>query len=280
MSELIRRGAQPPSGVSEKIVVYERAPAPAGDDRPLVSLVSLFAMVAVWEGVSRLGWVSSLFLPPPTAVLGEALRMLGTGELARHLGVSLVRIGAGFALGAGMATALGLVLGTSRVAEAVGNPLIAATYPIPKIALLPLMILWLGIGEAPKIVMIALGVFFPVVINTYAGVRDTDPLMVKAARSLGASRGQVVGKVLLPSALPMILAGYRLGAGIALLLVVSAEMINATTGIGFLILNSGDLMLTGKLMVGLVLLSLLGLASTGGIRLLERYLVPWRQDFR
>jgi NitT/TauT family transport system permease protein len=191
-----------------------------------------------------------------------------------------MRIGAGFALGAGTGTALGLVLGTSRVVEAMGNPLIAATYPIPKIALLPLMILWLGIGEAPKIAMIALGVFFPVVINTYAGVRGTDPLMVKAARSLGAGRRQVVGKVLLPSALPMILAGYRLGAGIALLLVVSAEMINATTGIGFLILNSGDLMLTGKLMVGLVLLSLLGLASAWGLRLLEGYLVPWRQEFR
>lgn len=172
------------------------------------------------------------------------------------------------------------MLGTSRRLEAVGNPLIAATYPIPKIALLPLMILWLGIGEAPKVAMIALGVFFPVVINTYAGVRDTEPLMVKAATSLGAGRGQVIAKVLLPSALPMILAGYRLGAGIALLLVVSAEMINATTGIGFLILHSGDLMLTGKLMVGLVLLSLLGLGSTWALRALEAYLVPWREDFR
>jgi NitT/TauT family transport system permease protein len=163
---------------------------------------------------------------------------------------------------------------------ALGNPLIAATYPIPKIALLPLMILWLGIGEAPKVAMIALGVFFPVVINAYAGVQGTDPLMVKAARSLGAGRWQVLLKVVLPSALPTILAGYRLGAGIALLLVVSAEMINATSGIGFLILHSGDLMLTAKLMVGLAVLSFLGLASTWGLRALEAWLVPWREDRR
>lgn len=266
--------------MAEKIVVYEGAPGLAADEHRVLSLASLAGLLALWEGLGRLGWVSPLFLPPPSAVAVEAGRMVASGELARHLGISLARIGLGFALGALTGTAIGLLLGTSRRLEAVGNPLIAATYPIPKIALLPLMILWLGIGEAPKVAMIALGVFFPVVINTYAGVRDTEPLMVKAATSLGAGRGQVIAKVLLPSALPMILAGYRLGAGIALLLVVSAEMINATTGIGFLILHSGDLMLTGKLMVGLVLLSFLGLGSTWALRALEAYLVPWREDFR
>jgi NitT/TauT family transport system permease protein len=128
--------------------------------------------------------------------------------------------------------------------------------------------------------MIALGVFFPVVINTCAGVRGTEPLLVKAARSLGARRGQVLLKVVLPSALPTIFAGYRLGAGMALLLVVSAEMINATAGIGFLVLNSGDLMLTAKLMVGLAVLSLLGLGSVWGLRLLEAWLLPWREEGR
>lgn len=266
--------------MAEKIVVYEGAPGLAGGEHRLLTAVSLAGLLGLWEGLTHLGWVSPLFLPAPTAVVVEAGRMLASGELARHLGISLLRIGLGFALGAAAGTALGLALATSRRLEAVGNPLIAATYPIPKIALLPLMILWLGIGEAPKVAMIALGVFFPVVINTYAGVRDTEPLMVKAATSLGAAPRQVIAKVLLPSALPMILAGYRLGAGIALLLVVSAEMINATAGIGFLILHSGDLMLTGKLMVGLALLSLLGLGSTWALRALEAYLVPWREDFR
>jgi NitT/TauT family transport system permease protein len=258
-------------------VVYEGAPAPGEQPAWLLGGVALAVVGLAWEGVARLGWVPALFLPAPTAVLAEAARMAWSGELWRHLGVSLVRVGLGLGLGAAVGTALGLLLGSSRVLWAIGNPVIAATYPIPKIALLPLMILWLGIGETPKVAMIALGVFFPVVINAYAGVRGTDPLMVKAARSLGASRGQVILKVVLPSALPTILAGYRLGAGIALLLVVSAEMINATAGIGFLILHSGDLMLTGKLMVGLVTLSLLGLASTWGLRALEAWLAPWKE---
>lgn len=269
-----------PASVAERTVVYDGAPAAGRDGARLAGVAAVLGLVLLWEGGTRLGLVSPLFLPPPTAVAAEAARMLASGELARHLGVSVARILTGFALGAALGTAAGLLLGASRLAEAIGNPLIAATYPIPKIALLPLLILWLGIGEAPKVAMIALGVFFPVAINTYAGVRDTEPLMVKAATSLGAARAQVLAKVVLPSALPMILAGYRLGAGIALLLVVSAEMINATSGIGFLILHSGDLMLTGKLMVGLALLSLLGLASAWGLRALETHLVPWRQDFR
>jgi NitT/TauT family transport system permease protein len=254
----------------------------ASAERPawLIGGVALALLLLGWEGIARLDWVPALFLPAPTAVIAEAGRMAQSGELWRHLAVSLARVGMGFAVGAAVGTALGLVLGVSRVVSAVANPIIAATYPIPKIALLPLMILWLGIGETPKIVMIALGVFFPVVINTYAGVRGTDPLMVKTAKSLGAGPWQVVRKVVLPSALPTILAGYRLGTGIALLLVVSAEMINATSGIGFLILNSGDLMLTGKLMVGLTVLSLLGLVSTWGLRALEAWLTPWNEDRR
>jgi ABC-type nitrate/sulfonate/bicarbonate transport system permease component len=266
--------------VAERVIVYEGTGAVDGRHRRLGGVTGIAVLLVVWEAATRVGWVPPLFLPPPSGVVVEAGRMLASGELARHLAASLMRIGLGFAIGALAGTGLGLALGASRLAEAVGNPLIAVTYPVPKIALLPLMILWLGIGEAPKVAMIALGVFFPVVINTYSGVRDTEPLMVKAATSLGARRRQVLLKVILPSALPLILAGYRLGAGIALLLVVSAEMISATAGIGFLILHAGDLMLTGKLMVGLLLLSVLGLASTWGLRALEAYLVPWREDFR
>jgi NitT/TauT family transport system permease protein len=263
-----------------RTVVYEGAPARAARPPWLLGAAALAVIALAWEAAARLQWVPPLFLPAPTAVFREAAAMARSGELGRHLGVSLARVGLGFGLGAAVGTMLGIGLGWSRTLWAVGNPVIAATYPIPKIALLPLMILWLGIGEAPKVTMIALGVFFPVVINTYAGVQGTDPLMVKAARSLGAGSWQIVQKVVLPSALPTILAGYRLGAGIALLLVVSAEMINATAGIGFLILHSGDLMLTGKLMVGLATLSILGLASTWALRGLEAWLAPWKEEGR
>ena len=272
--------ADGPSGRAHRRVRGRAGAAPRG--RPGFSAAAALALITLaWEAVrGGLGvGVPALFLPAPTAVLGEAVRMAWSGELGRHLGVSLARVGLGFGLGAAVGTVLGLALGSSRSLWAIGNPVIAATYPIPKIAPLPLMILWLGIGEAPKVTMIALGVFFPVVINTYAGVQGTDPLMVKAARSLGAGRWQVVLKGAPPSALPTILAGYRLGAGIALLLVVSAEMINAT-GDRLPILDSGDLMLTGKLMVGLATLSLLGLASTWALRGLEAWLTPWKEEAR
>ncbi|HXH84489.1 MAG TPA: ABC transporter permease subunit, partial [Candidatus Tectomicrobia bacterium] len=156
-------------------------------------------------------------------------------------------------------------------------PLIAATFPVPKIALLPLLILWLGIGEASKVAVIALGVFFPMAINTYAGVRHADPLLVRAAVSFGAGRTSLVRKVLLPSALPTIFAGLRLGAGTALLLLVAAEMIAASSGIGYLVLHAQNLMETTKLMVGIVLLSLLGVGSHWLLARVERLAIPWKE---
>jgi NitT/TauT family transport system permease protein len=184
----------------------------------------------------------------------------------------------GFGLGALGGVSVGLAVGVFSLAEAIGNPLIAATFPIPKIALLPLLILWLGIGEASKVAVIMLGVFFPMAINTYTGVRHADPLLIRAAVSLGAGRWSVIRKVMLPSALPMIFAGLKLGAGTSLLLLVAAEMIAASSGIGFLILNAQNLMETTKLMVGIVLLSLLGLASHWLLVRLERAALPWKVE--
>jgi len=138
--------------------------------------------------------------------------------------------------------------------------------------------LWLGIGEASKVAVITLGVFFPMAINTYTGVRHADPLLIRAAVSFGAGRWSLIRKVMLPSALPMVFAGLKLGAGTSLLLLVAAEMIAASSGIGFLVLNAQNLMETTKLMVGIVLLSLLGLASHWLLTRLERVAIPWRAD--
>jgi NitT/TauT family transport system permease protein len=209
-------------------------------------------------------------------VLSAAAEMLATGEMAVHIATSLQRIVLGFGLGALGGVTVGLAVGVFSLAEAIGNPLIAATFPIPKIALLPLLILWLGIGEASKVAVVALGVFFPMAINTYSGVRQADPLLIRAAVSFGAGRWSVIRKVILPSALPMVFAGLRLGAGIALLLLVAAEQIAADAGIGFLILQSGNLMETTKLMVGIVVLSLLGVLSHWGLSGLERAVIRWR----
>ena len=188
----------------------------------------------------------------------------------------LQRLAWGFVIGSVLGIAIGVAVGFFAVAEAIGTPLIAATFPIPKIALLPLLILWLGLGEPSKIAVIALGVFFPMAINTYAGVRQAEPLLIRAAVSFGAGRLSVIRKVVLPSALPMIVAGLRLAAGTALLLLVAAEMIAVESGVGFLVLHAGNIMATTKLMVGIVVLSLLGVLSHWGLGRLERALIPWR----
>ena len=153
------------------------------------------------------------------------------------------------------------------------DPLVALAYPIPKIALLPLIVLWLGIGEASKVAVIAVGAFFPVFISAVTGLRGTSPSLMRAAKSLGATRWQVIQKVMIPAALPVLFAGLRLAAGMSLLLVVSAEMIAATRGLGYLILYAGDLLQTTRLMAGIAVLSALGLVSTWGLRWVERLVV-------
>jgi NitT/TauT family transport system permease protein len=258
------------------IAVPDRARALQRREHPLARVLGLLGLLLLWEALTRTGWIPALFLPSPLGVLAAGLEMLRSGELLAHLATSLQRILLGFGLGALGGVAVGLAVGVFGLAEAIGNPLIAATFPIPKIALLPLLILWLGIGEASKVAVITLGVFFPMAINTYAGVRHADPQLVRAAVSFGAGRWSVIRKVMLPAALPMIFAGLKLGAGTSLLLLVAAEMIAADAGIGFLILNAQNLMETTTLMVGIVLLSLLGLASHWLLARLERVVIPWK----
>ena len=259
-----------------------RLPAAAGArvlerrEHPVARVVGLAGLLVLWELVTRTGWVPPLFLPSPLGVLAAGVEMVQSGELLTHVATSLGRILLGFGLGALGGVAVGLAVGVFSLAEAVGTPLIAATFPIPKIALLPLLILWLGIGEASKVAVITLGVFFPMAINTYAGVRQADPLLIRAAVSFGAGRWSVIRKVVVPSALPMVFAGLKLGAGTALLLLVAAEQIAADAGIGFLILQSGNLMETTQLMVGIVVLSLLGVASYWALGALERVVIRWR----
>ena len=241
-----------------------------------VSIVGVLVVLVLWEITSRSGLVSALYLPAPSAILLTGWDMVLSGELGRSLVASLYRIVLGFLVGGVAGILLGLLMGFSKVAGAVGNPIIYSIYAIPKIALLPLFILWLGIGEVSKVTIIALGVFFPVVINTYVGVSNVDPLLVKVAVSFKTNRLNVIRKVILPAALPTIFAGLKLAAGMSLLLLVSAEMIAAKEGIGALILHYGDLMLTTKLMVGVLTLSILGLIFNRGLDWLEKKLLPWQ----
>ena len=241
-----------------------------------VSIVSILCLLAIWELICQSGAVSSLFLPAPTAIISALLQMIADGEIGVSLAASLYRILAGFSIGSLIGLAVGLVTGTSALMDKIGTPIVNAIYPIPKIALLPLFILWLGIGELSKVTIIALGVFFPVAMNTYSGVKNVDTLLLKVAASFNASWWMTMKSVVLPNALPMIFAGLRLAAGTSLLLLVAAEMIAAQVGIGALILHYGDLMITDRLMAGVIVLSLLGIVFNLILQFLERKAIPWK----
>ena len=241
-----------------------------------VSVVSILCLLVIWELICQSGIVSSLFLPAPTAIISALLQMIADGEIGVSLAASLYRILAGFFIGSLVGLAVGLVTGTSALMDKIGTPIVNAIYPIPKIALLPLFILWLGIGELSKVTIIALGVFFPVAMNTYSGVKNVDTLLLKVAASFNARWWMTMKSVVLPNALPMIFAGLRLAAGTSLLLLVAAEMIAAQVGIGALILHYGDLMITDRLMAGVIVLSLLGLVFNLILQFLERKAIPWK----
>lgn len=239
------------------------------------SIAGIAVLLILWETLCRIGWVSPLYLPSPTGILIAGWELLQE-DLPANFGASLYRIVIGYLLGATVGIIVGLALGFSRWVDAIGSPILYSLYPIPKIALLPLFVLWLGIGELPKVTIIALGVFFPVAINTFSGVKNVDPILIKAAVSFGSNHMNVIRKVILPGAMPVIFAGLKLAAGTSLLLLVAAEMIAAKQGIGAMVLHYGNLMITDKLMVGVVVLSLLGLAFNRLLQWLEKKLLPWR----
>jgi NitT/TauT family transport system permease protein len=237
---------------------------------------ALAGVIAAWELASDTGVLPALFVPAPHAVLRALLGLWGDGRLVAHLAASLQRILVGWLLGSLAGTALGLTMGIFGVARAVGMPLVAALFPIPKIALLPLFILWFGIGEPAKIATIGFGVFFPSAISALAAVDQVPRSLIRMAQSFGLPPNAIVRKLILPGALPGILAGFRISSSIALILVVAAEMIGARLGIGAFVLAAGNLMQTDQLIAGVVVLSSLGLTVSALIGLLERRLLRWR----
>jgi ABC-type nitrate/sulfonate/bicarbonate transport system permease component len=236
-----------------------------------------FALVlALWQLAGSLSLVNPLFLPTPVEI-GRALYQLAvSGALWQHVSVSLLRIGAGWALGTASGIVVGFAIGLSRIARSIGITFVSALFPIPKIAVLPLLILWLGIGEEPKIATIALGVFFSTTISAYSGVDAVPRNLIRMAQSFDVPFATIVRRVIWPGALPSILSGFRITAAVALMLVVSAEMIGAESGIGTFVLQAGNLMQTDQLMAGIVVLSLFGLAVGKLISMLEARLLHWR----
>jgi ABC-type nitrate/sulfonate/bicarbonate transport system permease component len=242
----------------------------------LIGLASPVLLLLLWEVFARLGWIDRRFFPAPSSIIATFAQLARSGELWANLSASLIRLFWGFLLGGVPALLLGLAMGLYRPVRAIVDPLVAATYPIPKSAILPLVLLVFGLGEASKVVMVALGVFYPMIINTTAGVLEIDRIHLDVGRNFGAGRWQTFRTIALPGAAPLIMAGMKLGAGLGLILIAIAEMIGAQSGIGYMIWNAWQLMAVDTMFVGLVVIALLGFAFTWALDELERWLLPWK----
>jgi NitT/TauT family transport system permease protein len=237
--------------------------------------VAAVLLVGIWQGLDWAGFSDPILLPSPIAI-GHAFAALVAGDLWLHLAASLQRLVLGWCIGTTVGLTLGLAMGIFTMARSVGAPLISALFPIPKIALLPLLILWMGIGEAPKVATIALGVFFPTAIAAASGVDAVPRNLIRMAQSFNLPWRRIVREVVLPGAMPGIVAGFRISASIALILLVAAEMIGAEYGLGAMINEAGHLMRTDRLLAGVLMLSLLGLSIGTTIGVVERRMLRWR----
>ena len=243
----------------------------------LLRIISPIVFLLIWEGVVRLGQVNEILVPAPASVLRTMVDLTLDGRLPWAIAVSLNRVLQGFIYGSLLGIALGLMVGWFRAVEDAVDPLVAAIYPIPKSALFPLFILWFGLGDTSKIITIMIGVLFLVLINTVTGVKAIDPVLIKAARDLGANQRQIFAKVVIPGALPNIFTGLRLGAGMALILVFITEIEATRAGLGFLLWESYQLLLVKQVFSCTIAFGVLGILSTWILRWLERLLCPWRR---
>ncbi len=241
-----------------------------------VSILVFVAIILLWEVGSRTGFISSLVLPAPSEAVKALAELFEAGLLWKHLGASFQRLLIGWSLGTILGIGVGLLIGLVSVARAGLSPLVSAIFPIPKIALLPLFVIWFGIGEGSKVATILFGTFFPTVIATYSGVDNVDRNLILMGQSFGLSRFSIVRKIIIPGALPAILSGFRISASIGIILLVAAEMIGAEYGVGAYILLAGSLMATDQLIAGVSILSLLGLILAWLIGKAENHFLKWR----
>jgi NitT/TauT family transport system permease protein len=244
----------------------------------MLAVLSPIALLLVWEALVRVGALDARFFPEPSSIISQMWTMMGSGELWTHIGASMQRLFLGFWLGLVPALILGVVMGLSRPLRAALGPLVSGTYPIPKSALLPLILLIFGLGEMSKIVMVAIGVFYPVVLNTMAGVMQIQPMYYDVAKNFGARRWKVFRTVALPGAMPSIMTGVELGAGLGLILIAIAEMVGAKTGLGFMIWNAWELYSVETMYVGLLVIAVIGYGLSLLIAGISRLVMPWRVD--
>jgi ABC-type nitrate/sulfonate/bicarbonate transport system permease component len=234
-------------------------------------------MLVLWEALVRTGLLDARFFPAPSAVLQELWAMLASGELLVHMGYTLSRVAVGFVLGAIPAVLLGIAMGLSPVLRAFLQPAIASIYPIPKVALFPLAMLIFGLGEASKWAIVAVAVFFQILLSTLAGVVNIERVYLDVAADFRASRWQAYRTIALPGAMPFIFTGFQLGIGMALIVVVIAENFGTEYGLGYIVWHSWQIFEVRDMYVGLIMIALVGYASQLLMQQLERWLVPWKR---
>ncbi len=244
--------------------------------RPLAGAATLVGLVLLWQAACSAGWMSPLFLPAPVSVAAALYHLTVSGQLWLQVSASLWRLAAGWSLGTAAGLVVGFAAGMFTLARSPSLAVVSALFPIPKIALVPLFIIWFGIGEGSKIATIGLGVFFPTVIATVGAVDAVPRNLIRMGQSFGLRRAAIVRSIVLPGALPGILTAFRVTAAIAIILLVAAEMIGAERGIGAFVLAAGNLYDTNALLAGIVVLSVLGLGVAWAIGRLERALLSWR----
>jgi sulfonate transport system permease protein len=250
----------------------------------LLRLISPVALLVVWQLVSQFGLVSKRNLPPPTEIWSTAVSLVtqnsaAYGTLQGALVVSLQRVAIGFAIGASIGLLLAVVAGLSRLGENTVDPLMQMLRTLPLFGLIPLFIVWFGIGEAPKITLIALGAAIPLYLNAFAGVRSVDPKLGELSRVLQLSRRELITRIVLPGAMPQILVGLRQSLGVAWLALVVAEQVNTNAGLGFMISQGTQFLRTDVIIVALLVYCILGLLTDWLVRILERRVLSWRRSF-
>lgn len=237
------------------------------------------AIIGVWQALFLMGYLNPVLLPPPSRIALTFRDLLMSGDLPRHIGISILRVLEGFGIAALLGLALGVAIGLSRTMDRWTDLIIQVVKPIPPIAWIPLAILWFGIGEQSKVYIIFLGAFFPIIINTIDGIRQTDHKFVEVARVLAVPRFKFVRQVVLPGALPAIMTGMRVGLMVAWMCVVAAELIAAGSGIGYLIMDARQLSQSDVVLVGMITIGVIGKLMDSLIKLLETRLIRWKVAF-
>ncbi|MCX7249948.1 MAG: ABC transporter permease [Burkholderiales bacterium] len=235
--------------------------------------------LALWETVVRQGWVSAHLLPPPSELVSTLSDLGASGALFEHIGVSSLRVVAGFAIGAALALLVGAAVGLSRRTEALLDPTFQALRAIPSLAWVPLLLLWMGIDESPKITLIAIGVFFPVYLNFVSGVHNVDRKLVEVGDIYGLTGARLIARIFLPASLPNLFTGLRTGLSLAWMFLVAAELIAATRGLGYLLTDGRETGRADLVIVAIIVLALLGKVSDSLLRGLEQRLLHWRDVF-